>query len=238
MNPQLLCSLACSPHHQALHGLAVPQLHGQQCNSPTLKATTPQLPHPSCTLGRLHTTQPPAAAETTPLPVRSGTGFAASTHTIFHLSNQPGWLKLCNLIVLPCHLQRTWVYLSMKSRALGTLWSPRWITEDPTQPPMRCWHLDRMPRMARPTESAACTLFMPCPVLTSLQPRSQSQACSSSTGGGPGPEGSCAMVGHGEQRPLLLRACTRAQREGPAASAHGPGGQFMVLSSPEGRLHL
>ena len=71
---------------------------------------------------------------------------------------------------------RTWVYLSMKSRALGTLWSPRWMTEDPTQPPMRCWHLHRMPRMARPTESAACTLFMPCPVLTSLQAHPLCQA--------------------------------------------------------------
>ena len=203
MKPQLLCSLACSPHHQELHGLAIPQLHGQQCNSPTLKAITPQLPHPSSTLGRLHTTPPPLQ----PKQPRSPRG---QEQGLQGLHTPP-----------PARLQRTWVYLSMKSRALGTLWSPRWITEDPTQPPMRCWHLDRMPRIARPTESAACTLFMPCPVLTSLQSRLLCQACSVSMCGGLGPEGGCAMVRHGEQGRLLLRAYTQAQRESPAASAHG-----------------
>ncbi len=29
----------------------------------------------------------------------------------------------------------------MKWKALGTLWSPRCTTDEPTQPPMRDWHL-------------------------------------------------------------------------------------------------
>ena len=32
-------------------------------------------------------------------------------------------------------MRDTWVYLSMKTSVLGTLLSPRWITELPTQPP-------------------------------------------------------------------------------------------------------
>ena len=32
-------------------------------------------------------------------------------------------------------MRETWVYLSMKTNVLGTLLSPRWITELPTQPP-------------------------------------------------------------------------------------------------------
>ena len=42
----------------------------------------------------------------------------------------------------------TWVYLSMNMSALGTLWSPRWTTEDPTQLPMRLWHMEIIPHMA------------------------------------------------------------------------------------------
>ena len=56
----------------------------------------------------------------------------------------------------------TWVYLSMNMRALGTLWSPRWTTEEPTQLPRRCWHLCSTLCMARDTLGACCTLFRPC----------------------------------------------------------------------------
>ncbi len=37
--------------------------------------------------------------------------------------------------------RRTCVYLSMNMSALGTLWSPRCTTEDPTHEPMRAWTL-------------------------------------------------------------------------------------------------
>ena len=36
----------------------------------------------------------------------------------------------------------TWVYLSIKVRAFGTLWSPRWTTDEPIQDPNeRCARL-------------------------------------------------------------------------------------------------
>lgn len=42
--------------------------------------------------------------------------------------------------------RRTCVYLSMNMSALGTLWSPRCTTEDPTHEPMRAWTLRKVRR--------------------------------------------------------------------------------------------
>lgn len=62
-----------------------------------------------------------------------------------------------NLAVPAC------VYLSMKCRAFGTLWSPRCTTAEPTQPPSRCWQRHKMLWMALLTRGAACTRFSPWP---------------------------------------------------------------------------
>ena len=56
------------------------------------------------------------------------------------------------------------VYLSMKCRAFGTLWSPRCTTAEPTHPPSRCWQRHRMLWMALLTRGAGCTRFSPWPV--------------------------------------------------------------------------
>ena len=52
----------------------------------------------------------------------------------------------------------------MNMRAFGTLWSPMWMTEDPTQEPMLRWARLRMACIIREVFGAACTRFRPCPV--------------------------------------------------------------------------
>ena len=54
-------------------------------------------------------------------------------------------------------IRGTWQYLSMKVSAFGTLWSPRWTTEDPTQEPREACVAWRSWAMARPTRGAGWT---------------------------------------------------------------------------------
>ena len=54
-------------------------------------------------------------------------------------------------------LSGTWQYLSMNVRALGTLWSPRCTTEEPTHEPRLACVAWRSWAMARPTRGAGWT---------------------------------------------------------------------------------
>ena len=55
------------------------------------------------------------------------------------------------LLYPPSTTHSTCVYLSMNISALGTLWSPRCTTEEPTQEPSRRWQRARIVCIARPT---------------------------------------------------------------------------------------
>ena len=61
-------------------------------------------------------------------------------------------------------IRGTWQYLSMKTREDGTLWSPRWMTADPTQCPIFCWQWLTILLMARYVRGPCCTRLSPCPV--------------------------------------------------------------------------
>lgn len=56
-------------------------------------------------------------------------------HSSLHGSNRVAARSLGGLMA---RQGRAWVYLSMKSSALGTLWSPRWMTALPTHCPSCC----------------------------------------------------------------------------------------------------
>ena len=58
----------------------------------------------------------------------------------------------------------TWVYLSMNVSAFGTLWSPRWTTDDPIHEPSELWAFLKISLIARPIRGADCIRFNPCKI--------------------------------------------------------------------------
>ena len=69
----------------------------------------------------------------------------------------------------------------MNMSALGTLWSPMWITDEPTQPPRLFWVRLRIACIMRDVLCAACTRFRPWPVSRKrYETVSESRSCSAS----------------------------------------------------------
>lgn len=67
----------------------------------------------------------------------------------------------------------------MNIRALGTLWSPMWMTDEPTQSPMLCCARCKTACIIREVFGAAWTRFSPWPVSLNLYVMSvDSRSCS------------------------------------------------------------
>eukprot|EP01139_Manchomonas_bermudensis_P006210 Amastigsp_a176678_22.p5 type:complete len:114 gc:universal Amastigsp_a176678_22:998-657(-) len=68
-------------------------------------------------------------------------------------------------VTMGLRMRGTWVYLSIKTRAEGTLWSPRCTAEEPIQPPPTLRMVrERMSDIACATRGADCWRLSPWPV--------------------------------------------------------------------------
>src|SRR5258708_39459561 len=74
-----------------------------------------------------------------------------------------------------------WSHVPMNRSALGTLWSPLWITDEPTQPLRAFCARLRMACIMRDVLGADCTRFKPWPVSRRRYGMvSESKSCSAS----------------------------------------------------------
>eukprot|EP00760_Papus_ankaliazontas_P034335 PhM_4_TR7132/c0_g1_i1/m.89824 len=99
-------------------------------------------------------------------------------------SSTPGYLedrsRLSSTEMMGFTIRVTCVYLSIKTSALGTSRSPRWITEDPTQHPIACFASLRQRWAPSLVLGAPSMRWWPCPVLTKRY-RAPASSRSSST---------------------------------------------------------